>query len=109
MTTPKKIKFVVNANRWRDNINGNTYHACRITRMRDGKTLRCPFQYGYGEQYRYTALSAMADAKWLPPKYRQPAPWGGLLCMYYERENGYPIAWEVRDGLKKEAVALRAG
>ena len=102
----RKIKFVVDAARWFDKVNGNTYHACRITRTRDGATLHCPLQYGYGEQYRYTALEAMARAKWIPPKYREESPHGGLSCMMYERENGYPIMWNVTDGLKRDAVAL---
>ena len=102
----RKIKFVVQAGKWFDKVNGNTYHACRITRTRDGAVLCCPFQYGYGDQYQYTALEAMARAKWLPPKYRQEAPRGGLTCFMYERENNYPINWNVNDGLKREVIAL---
>jgi len=102
----RRIKYIVQAARWFDRVNGNTYHACRITRTRDGATIRCPFQYGYGDQYRYTALEAMARAKWLPPQYRQEATHGGLTCMAYERENNYPIDWTVTDGLKRDCVAL---
>ena len=97
----RKIKFVVQAAKWFDKVNGNTYHACRITRTSDGKHICCPFQYGYGDQYRHTALLAMAKAKWLPPAY------GGEDNHYaYERKNNYPIMWIVTDGLKREVVAL---
>ena len=102
----RKIKFVVTAARWFDRVNGNTYHACQVTRCRDGAVLRCPWQYGYGDQYRYTALEAMAAAKWIPPRYRQKQPHGDLACMSYERENGYPILWNVTDGRKRDMVAL---
>jgi len=95
----QKIKFIVNAARWFDKANGNTYHACRITRVADGKTLACPLRYGYGDHYRQTALEALAAAGWLPAKYAA-APHG------YERENGYPIHWNVTDGRKRDAVAL---
>jgi len=101
----RKIKFTATAARWFDKVNGNTYHSVRITRHRDGKTIYCPFQYGYGDQYRYTALDAMARAKWLPPRYRQPMSSGGLNVGAYERENNYPILWTVSDGLKRDCVA----
>jgi hypothetical protein len=47
-----KIKFVVEAKRYHDKLNGNTYHSCRVTRCRDGKTIVAPFGYGYGDAYR---------------------------------------------------------
>ena len=50
------IKFTVNAVRWFDKVNGNTYHSVRITRHKDGMTITAPFQYGYGDHYRQTAL-----------------------------------------------------
>ena len=101
-----KIKYIVTAARWFDRVNGNTYHACRVQRCRDGATLKCSWQYGYGDQYRQTALTAMAEAKWLPPKYRQKRPEGGLAFWAFESDNGYPILWNVTDGLKRDMVAL---
>ncbi len=98
----RKIKYIVNAVKWFDRVNGNTYHSVRVTRVRDGKTIvpAVPYQYGYGEHYRQTALELMAQSKWLPVKYR------GKHDRYaYERENNYPIDWEVRDGLKREMIA----
>ena len=93
----QKIKFIVEAVRWWDG--SNTYHACRITRTRDGKVIKCKLQYGYGDQYRQTALNAMIEAKWLPAKYRKEP-------YLYERENNYPINWIVSDGLKRDAIVL---
>jgi hypothetical protein len=103
----RKIRFLVTAARWFDRANGNTYHSARIERVSDGAVLMCPIQYGYGDQYRQTALEAMADARWLPVRYRgRNAASGGLLAYSYERENNYPINWTVTDGLKREVVAL---
>jgi len=104
----RQIKFVVEAIKWFDKVNGNTYHSCQITRIDDGAVLCCQFQYGYGEQYRYTALEKMAESGWLPDKYSETDlnKRGIKNCLDYERENNYPIKWIVSDGLKREAVAL---
>ena len=100
----RKIKFVAVAVRWFDKYNGNTYHSVRVTRCRDGKTIACPLQYGYGDHYRQTALGAMEKAKWIPAKYSGKTPNGGKELWSYERENGYPIEWTASDGLKRECV-----
>jgi len=95
----RKIKFMAHGQRWFDRVNGNTYHSVKITRLKDNKTIYCPFQYGYDDHYKQTALEAMATAKWLPVKYRDKDKW------LYERENNYPIAWSVNDSLKRECIA----
>ena len=95
----RKIKFIASGIKWWDKVNGNTYHSVQITRMRDGAVLYCQFQYGYGDQWHWTAMQAMAKAKWLPVKYR------GDNYYSYERENNYPVHWEVSHGLKRECVA----
>ena len=106
---PRTILFTARACRWFDKINGNTYHSVRITRHSDGAILACPFQYGYGDHYRQTALDAMARAGWIPAKYNEPQPQGGTACLMYERENNYPILWDVSDGLKRDCVANGKG
>ena len=103
-----KIKFTCRAVKWSDKINGNTYHSVRITRCKDGKTivgLHQPYQYGYEDQYRYTALAAMEKSKWLPPKYRGNNDNGFPKSAAYERENNYPIQWIVSEGLKRDMIA----
>jgi hypothetical protein len=99
----KKFLFVANAVRWFDRVNGNTYHSVNVTRMKDGRVIHCPLQYGYGEQYRTTALKAMLNAGWLPKKY-QETPFGRSSEYLYERENNYPIMWLVTDGLKRDCI-----
>jgi hypothetical protein len=101
----RTILFTATAKRWFDKVNGNTYHSVRVVRHSDGEVLFCPFQYGYGDQYRYTALEAMARAGWLPEEYTVPLVSGGLNVWAYERENNYPILWNVSDGLKRDCVA----
>lgn len=102
---PREIKFTVNACRWFDKVNGNTYNSTRITRTKDGKVIVTPFQYGYGEYYKQAALEAMEKAGWLPKKYIGQEPNGMKHCYNYERENNYPILWNVSDGLKRDCVA----
>jgi len=95
----RKIKFTAKAVKWFDRTNGNTYHSVRITRCRDGSVICCPLAYGYGSQYRQTALCAMSEAKWLPVKYR------GDGAFRYEMENNYPITWDCTTGLKRDCIA----
>ena len=94
------IKFTVTAIKWFDRINGNTYHSVRCARHSDGAVCVGPFEYGYGESYKQTALRVMAENKWLPVKYRDID-----TQFRYERENNYPILWMVSDGLKRDCIA----
>lgn len=86
-------EFTATACRWFDRTCGNTYHSVQITRHKDGKILHCPFQYGYDDHYRQTALQAMQEAGWIKD------------TRAYERLHKYPIIWEVSDGLKRDCVA----
>ena len=95
-----KIKFTALVARWFDKINGNTYHSVQIIRHRDGAILRHAMTYGYGDQYKQTALELMSKNKWLPVKYRKRLDMG-----QYEKENNYPILWRITDGLKRDCVA----
>jgi hypothetical protein len=105
----RKIKFIANAVKWFDRVNGNTYHSVRITKVSTGETIYCQFQYGYGSQYEYTALQAMYEKGWIDKKkykadvndYADKRP---ALYMYDRLEN-YPIVWSVREGLKRDCVA----
>lgn len=105
MSKNRVIKFTCHAARWFDKVNGNTYHSVRVTRHRDGATIAAPWQYGYGDHYKQTALKLMADNKWLPVKYRGKNCNGSSLSHSYEMENNYPILWEVSDGLKRDMIA----
>ena len=93
-----KYKYTAVAIKWFDKINGNTYHSVRIVDNETGKILYCPFQYGYDDHYRQTAIEAMAKAGWIPERY-EAKPY------LYERENEYPIYWIVNYGLKRECIS----
>jgi hypothetical protein len=101
----RKILFSANAVRWFDKVNGNTYHSVRVTQCEDGQTIACPYQYGYGDCYRQTALEAMHKAGWLPAQYGEKYANGSSKLYQYEMENGYPILWHVSEGKKRECVA----
>lgn len=94
----RKVNYICEVVRWFDAVNGNTYYSCQITRCSDGAKLYCEFRYGYGEAYKPTALKAMTDNGWITVKvYRD--------IWLYERDNGYPIYWIVRDGSKRHCIA----
>lgn len=100
----RKIQFIARACRWFDKVNGNTYHSVQITRTSDGATIAEQWQYGYGDQYRWTALDTMEKAGWLPEKYTGKHDNGSAKHCAFERENNYPIEWIVSDGLKRDMV-----
>jgi len=99
----REIKFVCNAVRWFDRVNGNTYHSVKITRVSDSAVcVSCDICYGYGDHYRQTALEVMNDAGWLPKEYNEKYENGAKKLYMFERENNYPILWNVTKGLKRE-------
>lgn len=57
----------IEGRRWRDKINGNTYHSARV--YVDGALVAAaPFQYGYGDQYVWTGWEAAVKALKLEPE-----------------------------------------
>ena len=105
MTRTSKIQFVAHGQKWRDGVNGNTYHSVRITRTGTGETIAVPMRYGYGDHYRQTALEAMLGAGWIPAKYGKKHPRGCTDLPRFERDNDYPIQWTVTHGLRRDCVA----
>lgn len=57
----KIISIVVNGRKWFDKVNGNTYHSGTvIVTCSDGiKQFEIPYQYGYGDQYVYSAFDVL--------------------------------------------------
>jgi hypothetical protein len=104
-----QVKFICNAVKWFDKVNGNTYHSVRVTRCKDGKTIvpSTPYQYGYGDQYRQTALELMHKNGWLRNNKNwkfEKYPSGCTSLGEYDRLNNYPIQWNVSHGLKREMI-----
>jgi len=61
--TTTQVKTIdINAKQWFDKINGNSYFAGLITinfGQTDEESIKIPFQYGYGDSYRYEALKTL--------------------------------------------------
>ena len=54
------INYIIQANLWSDKINGNTYHSVNITDVLTNKLIfSSGLTYGYGEQYRHTAIDGL--------------------------------------------------
>ena len=59
-------KYIVVAKEWRDKVNGNSYFSAQIESVEDGSKTKLPFQYGYGDQYKYEALRELVKEKLWP-------------------------------------------
>jgi hypothetical protein len=91
--------IVIVGRRWFERTNGNTYHS--VDAYVDGKlAFREPFTYGYGDQYRWTALSGLEKAGYLPGIERYPNGGSESLSRYCER-HGITLADEVVDVPRK--------
>ena len=62
----RDIKTIdITAKEWFDKVNGNSYFSARLT-INFGMVKNChglirlPFQYGYGDQYKWEAVKQMA-------------------------------------------------
>lgn len=60
-----KIKTIdITAKEWFDRVNGNSYFSAQITLnygLKDEKTVKVPFQYGYGYYYEQVANETLKD------------------------------------------------
>jgi len=55
----------INAKTWFDKVNGNSYFAALVTidySLPTQRTIKIPFQYGYGSQYEQAAKEALIEA-----------------------------------------------
>ena len=93
----RKIKFAVNVVKWFDKINGNTYHSVNILDTRTGKRYVLPqvYTYGYGDSYKQSTIDILLENKLIPAKYKDN-------LYLYDRENNYPIEYNVINGLKRD-------
>ncbi len=52
----------INCKEWFDKANGNSYFAGEViinAGKKDEQTIKLPFQYGYGDHYRYASFEAV--------------------------------------------------
>lgn len=59
------IKYVIHAKKWRDRVNGNTYHAVRVLETKHHELISSDFCYGYSDQFMETARELMIKRGWL--------------------------------------------
>lgn len=86
----------INALEWFDKVNGNSYFAGSITLnfgQPDQETLKMPFQYGYGDSYRYKALETL-----------QILGYTTLTHTADLRENGIIVRSNIQRGCKKREL-----
>lgn len=61
-----KIKTIdINAKQWFDKVNGNSYFSAIVTvnyGLKNETSISLPFQYGYGDHYKYEAFKALGTA-----------------------------------------------
>lgn len=88
----------IEGRRWRDKVNGNTYHSARV--FVDGELAAvAPFQYGYGDQYQWTGWAALVKARNLKTDKQPESPfrWCDL--------NGVKYSADYMDTLKRNVIA----
>jgi len=88
--------FHVEGRRWFDKINGNTYHAVRI--WKDGELLTSiPYQYGYGNQWEYTACDWLEKNGYIPREHHS----NGSTTPSWQVFKDYKISSSVVDVTRK--------
>src|SRR5574338_49339 len=94
-----KVKTVdVIALEWFDKVNGNSYFAGTVTvnfGMKTEKTFNMPFQYGYGDHYKYEAFKLLQQNKVIPEQKNSVSAW-----VYYQ-DNNIIARYTKHEGCKK--------
>ena len=89
--TKTDVKTIdINAKEWFDKINGNSYFAANITLnygMEDSKNIVLPFQYGYGDSYRYAAIKKLNELDIIPFKEPYDLREGNIIVRYNIQRN----------------------
>lgn len=96
-----KIKTIdIQSLEWFDKSAGNSYCASLVTvnfGMKNEKTFKVPFHYGYNEQYQYEAMKVLA-ANGVIKNYDNIAPWR------YCRENDIILRASKKENCKKSEL-----
>lgn len=86
----------INARSWFDKINGNSYFSGQIVinyGLENEKRFFMPFQYGYGDQYIWEALSTLKRENILPEY---------IVTPHQLQEAGTIIRYNKQKALKRE-------
>jgi len=86
---------------WHDKLYGNTYHSTSSTIYGNQNqiidTLSTSYEYGYGNQYIFTALKALAESGLIPPVASSLESW-----YEYQNRTGILVITSCVYGLKKD-------
>lgn len=86
-----KIKTIdVNCLEWFDKVNGNSYFAGSVTLnygMKNETIINLPFQYGYGDHYKYKAFKALIDSGYIKDAEKYSNGSMEVLWQYCKRKN----------------------
>ena len=95
-----KVKTIdVNGLEWFDKVNGNSYFAGIVTvnfGMKDQKKFKMPFQYGYGDSYRYEAFKTLQKEGIIPETKEQ--------SWQYCRDNGIITRFSMKENCKQREL-----
>jgi hypothetical protein len=88
---------------WFDKVNGNSYFSALITLdygTENEKTIKLPFQYGYGEQYEQETKAVLTEHNYISANY-------GQSLYSYCKDNGIILRSSNRKNcLKRELKNL---
>lgn len=78
----------ISAKTWFDKINGNSYFSAVIT-IDMNKTIKLPFQYGYGTQYLTEAKNVLTELNYISPSdsLQTYCNKNGIVLTYWNKEN----------------------
>lgn len=77
--------LIIIGRRWFDKTYGNTYHSAEI--CIDENTVKIPFQYGYGDQYIYTAIDYLKKEKLI--------------------ETDKTVSWQIFEELREQGIYVK--
>lgn len=95
--------ITVIAKKWFDKPNGNTYHSCIV--LVDGKEVGyTSFEYGYGEQYKQTALKLLQECGYFNTGESYPNGYSKdeEAFVLFQRDNRDTVNFYVTDVSKRK-------
>lgn len=97
METKVRVNTIdIQAKEWFDKVNGNSYFAGKVIVNKGTDNVRefiMPFQYGYGDSYKYAGLQLLVDEKLIYERF----------SLYEMKERGILFnAYIERNCLKRE-------
>lgn len=98
----KIYSIVVEGRKWFDKVNGNTYHGGNVIVTSDHgvKVIKIPYQYGYGDQYLYSAFEELEKAGIV--KLEKYSSGGSEVPWRWAKEHGITLVYSAVDVTRKK-------